>query len=240
MRMLTRSVALGEPWTQDDADRVAAVFDDLAEEWSARNIDDTKAAPVRDAFERGDVPTEGAWLELGSGTGAGTRILSGIVGSLIATDLSAEMLHHAPPELAPRVRADASMLPYRDRSFDAVLMINMLLFPQEVERVLRNCRNGAVGQHPRRSDADPSPARRRAHRAARQLDRAHGIGRHRLLAHGNAGLTVTPRTTRHRNDNGPKTTTTPGPAGGCHQILVSQSTDSEAGSRGSGASPSPS
>lgn len=138
MRMLTRSVALGEPWTQDDADRVAAVFDDLAEEWSARNIDDTKAAPVRDAFERGDVPTEGAWLELGSGTGAGTRILSGIVGSLIATDLSAEMLHHAPPELAPRVRADASMLPYRDRSFDAVLMINMLLFPQEVERVLRN------------------------------------------------------------------------------------------------------
>ena len=136
--MLTRALALGDPWTQDHADRVAAVFDDLAEEWSARNIDDTKAAPVRDAFERGDVPTEGAWLELGSGTGAGTRILSGIVGSLIATDLSAEMLHHAPPELAPRVRADASMLPYRDRSFDAVLMINMLLFPHEVERVLRN------------------------------------------------------------------------------------------------------
>ena len=87
--------------------------------------------------ERGNVPTDGAWLELGSGTGAGTRILDGIVGSLVATDLSAEMLHHAPPELAPRVRADASMLPYRDRSFDAVLMINMLLFPHEVDRVLR-------------------------------------------------------------------------------------------------------
>jgi hypothetical protein len=138
MRTLTRAVAFGEPWTRDHADRVAGVFDGLAVGWSVQNIDDTKAAPVRDALERGDVPTPGAWLELGSGTGAGTRILSGIVGSLIATDLSAEMLQHAPPELAPRVRADASMLPYRDRSFDAVLMINMLLFPYEVERVLHN------------------------------------------------------------------------------------------------------
>ena len=113
-------VALGGPWTQDDADRVAAVFDGLAEDWSSRHVDDTKAAPVRDALERGAVPVDGAWLELGSGTGAGTRILSAAVGSLIATDLSAEMLAHAPAELAPRVRADASRLPYRDDSFDAV------------------------------------------------------------------------------------------------------------------------
>jgi len=137
MRTLTRAVALGGPWTQDDADRVAAVFDGLAEDWSSRHVDDTKAAPVRDALERGDVPIDGAWLELGSGTGAGTRILSGTVRSLVATDLSSEMLQHAPPELAPRVRADASMLPYRNSSFDAVLMINMLLFPHEVDRVLR-------------------------------------------------------------------------------------------------------
>jgi len=142
MRTLTRAVALGEPWTQDDADRVAAVFDGLAEEWSARHVDDTKAAPVRDALERGDVPIDGAWLELGSGTGAGARILSGIVRSLVATDLSIEMLQHAPAELAPRVRADASKLPYRNQSFDAVLLINMLLFPHEVDRVLR--RGGTV------------------------------------------------------------------------------------------------
>jgi predicted TPR repeat methyltransferase len=142
MRTLTRAVALGEPWTQDDADRVAAVFDGLAEEWSARHVDDTKAAPVRDALERGAVPIDGAWLELGSGTGAGTRVLGPAVGSLIATDLSAEMLAHAPAELAPRVRADAARLPYRDDSFDVVLMINMLLFPHEVDRVLRHA--GAV------------------------------------------------------------------------------------------------
>ena len=52
--------------------------------------------------DRGNVPTDGVWLELGSGTGAGARILGGTVGSLVATDLSAEMLHHVPPELAPR------------------------------------------------------------------------------------------------------------------------------------------
>ena len=142
MRVLTRAVALGEPWTRDDADRVAAVFDGLAEEWSVRHVDDTKAAPVRDALDRGNVPTDGRWLELGSGTGAGTLLLAGTVGSLVATDLSPQMLRHAPGDLAPRVNADASTLPFPDRAFDAVLMINMLLFADEVDRVLAP--NGTV------------------------------------------------------------------------------------------------
>ena len=47
------------------------------------------------------------------------------------------MLHHAPGELAPRVRADASRLPFRTAGFDVVVMVNMLLFPDEVTRVLR-------------------------------------------------------------------------------------------------------
>jgi ubiquinone/menaquinone biosynthesis C-methylase UbiE len=138
MRILTRSIALGEPWTPADADRVAAVFDGLAEEWSTPHIDDTKAAPVRDALERGGIHVQGDWLELGSGTGVGAQIVAHVAGSFVATDLSHEMLRQAPGELAPRVRADASALPYRDRSFDTVLMINMLLFPHEVHRVLRN------------------------------------------------------------------------------------------------------
>jgi SAM-dependent methyltransferase len=138
MRVLTRSVAFGEPWTRADADRVGTVFDALAEEWSVRHVDDTKAAPVLDALDRGHVPTGGRWLELGSGTGAGTLLLAGEVGSLVATDLSTQMLQHAPSDLAPRVNADASALPFHDRAFDAVLMINMLLFPAEVDRVLRH------------------------------------------------------------------------------------------------------
>jgi SAM-dependent methyltransferase len=137
IRRRTRAVAAGEPWTTDNARRMAELFDSMAPEWAERDVDDTKAAPVLDALDRGAVPIDGDWLELGSGTGAGTRLLCGAVGSFVATDLSAEMLTHAPGELAPRVRADASKLPFRDRSFDAVLMINMLLFPHEVDRILR-------------------------------------------------------------------------------------------------------
>ena len=46
MRKLTRAMAFGEPWTTDDADRVAAVFDGLASQWSENHVDPTKAATV--------------------------------------------------------------------------------------------------------------------------------------------------------------------------------------------------
>jgi len=130
-------VASGEEWTAGNATRMAELFDSMAADWSAKHVDETRAAPVLDALRRGAVPIDGDWLELSSGTGAGTRLLAGVVGSLVATDLAAEMLSHAPGELAPRVHADASTLPFPTASFDAVLMINMLLFPGEVDRVLR-------------------------------------------------------------------------------------------------------
>ncbi len=136
MRLLTCATAFGEVWTPQNATRVEAIFDGMAPAWSESHVDPTKAAPVADALDRGDVPIDGDWLELGSGTGAGARVLSGRVGSLTCTDLSMEMLRHA-PDLAPRVRSDASMLPFTSDRFDAVLLINMLLFPVEVDRVLR-------------------------------------------------------------------------------------------------------
>lgn len=137
MRKLTRSIALGEPWTADDARRVAAIFDGLAPEWSERHVDPVKAAVVNDALERGRPPLRGRWLELGSGTGAGTRLLDGRVGEQVSVDLSPGMLAHAPHGIAPKVRADSSRLPFPENAFDAILMINMLLFPDEVDRVLR-------------------------------------------------------------------------------------------------------
>ncbi|MGB0113613.1 MAG: class I SAM-dependent methyltransferase [Ilumatobacteraceae bacterium] len=137
MRKLTRAVALDEAWSADDAARVTSVFDGLAPDWSRDHVDDVKAAPVRDALERGEVPVGGRWLELGSGTGAGTRVLAEAGHEVIANDLSTEMLRHAPAALAPRVRSDASTLPFPDDTFDAVVMVNMLLFPREVARVLR-------------------------------------------------------------------------------------------------------
>ncbi|WP_051062156.1 class I SAM-dependent methyltransferase [Ilumatobacter nonamiensis] len=137
IRRITRAKAFGEPWTEADSARVQEVFDGLAPEWSGNHVEPVKAAPISDALDRGRVPIDGAWLEVGSGTGAGARVLTPVVGSLICSDLSAEMLRHA-PDLAPRVRADASKLPFPDASFDAILLVNMLLFPVEIDRILRD------------------------------------------------------------------------------------------------------
>ncbi len=149
MRKITRSIAFDTgdddaetPWSPDRAVRVADLFDGLAAEWSERQVNADKAAPVNDALSRGNVDLDVDWLELGTGTGAGMRLLHGRVASLVATDLSSEMLLHAPDGLAPKVRADASMLPFVDDQFDAILLINMLLFPLEVDRVLRP--NGVI------------------------------------------------------------------------------------------------
>jgi hypothetical protein len=56
---------------------------------------------------------------------------------LVCTDISEQMLLHA-PDIAPRVRADSSLLPFADNSFDAIVLINMLLFPAEIDRLLRD------------------------------------------------------------------------------------------------------
>ena len=137
MRLLTRAAADGEHWTDEHAERVSSVFDGLAAEWSERHVDPQKAAPVLDAIERGRPRLDGRWIELGSGTGAGCRVLHGRVREQISVDLSEQMLAHAPSGVAPKVRADSSCLPFPDDVADVVLMINMILFPREVDRILR-------------------------------------------------------------------------------------------------------
>jgi SAM-dependent methyltransferase len=137
IRKITRMMAFGGEWQPSNATNMAELFDGMAAEWSERHVNPTKRAPVEDGLNRGGVPLDGDWLELGAGTGAGARVLSGRVGSLVCTDLSMGMLSYAPGELAPRVQADATTLPFSDDTFDAVLMINMILFPNEVDRILR-------------------------------------------------------------------------------------------------------
>lgn len=137
IRKVTRAAAFEDSWTRENASHMSELFDGMAAEWSDRHVGPEKRAPVEDALERGDVPVSGEWLEIGSGTGAGARVLSGRVGSLVCTDLSMGMLLHAPADLAPRVQSDASTLPFADETFDGMLMINMILFPDEVNRVLR-------------------------------------------------------------------------------------------------------
>lgn len=136
MRKVTRQVAFDAGWSSGRAKKVADLFDGMAEGWGASHGDPVRLAPVRDGLKRGAFNLAGRWLELGSGTGSGTRILAGSVDTIVATDLSGQMLANAPAEIAPRIQADASRLPYRDDQFDGILMVNMLLFPTEVDRVL--------------------------------------------------------------------------------------------------------
>ena len=136
MRKVTRAVAFGGEWTRERATKVAALFDSMAATWSADHDDAERYAPLDDAYDRGDVPA-GRCLELGSGTGLGTRTLAERhQGSDIALDLAADMLRHAPAEYGPRVQADAAALPVADRGVDVVVLVNALLFPLEVDRVL--------------------------------------------------------------------------------------------------------
>ena len=134
MRTVVRQVAF-EPdgWTPERARKVEALFDGLAPEWHTRMGPDRLGA-LSDALDRGGV-TGTVCLELGSGTGFATPILVDRFASVLAMDLSAEMLALAPP-VAPRVRVDASKLPVRAASADVVVLVNMLLFPAEMARVL--------------------------------------------------------------------------------------------------------
>ena len=135
MRRVTRQVAF-EPdgWTDERARKVRDLFDGLAPEWSSRHRDD-RMVPLVDALERGGVSASSC-LELGSGTGPGTRLLSQHFSRVFAFDLSPEMLRRLDPAWADRIRADGCHLPLRDGSAEVLVLMNMLLFPAEVDRIL--------------------------------------------------------------------------------------------------------
>jgi SAM-dependent methyltransferase len=137
MRKVTRQVALERSgWDPERARKVGALFDGLAPEWHARETPE-RAAVLEDALARGEVGGRAArCLELGCGTGFGTRTLAGRFAHLVAVDLSRGMLAHAPPECAHYVRADAGQLPVRDGWADVAVLVNMLLFPKELDRAL--------------------------------------------------------------------------------------------------------
>lgn len=135
MRKVTRQVAFGGGWDAERAAKVAELFDGLAPEWHTRWSAERLDA-LTDALDRGGVGGR-VCLELGSGTGFATALLAERFPVRVAMDLSFEMLRHAPADAAPRAQADAAGLPLRDGSVDALVAVNMLLFPAEVARVLR-------------------------------------------------------------------------------------------------------
>jgi SAM-dependent methyltransferase len=135
MRDVTERVAADPAaWTPELAEFVRGIFDEIAPGWETEIATESDAATA-DALARGG-PLPDPILELGAGTGAGTRKLHAAGHAVVAGDLSAEMLARLDPAIAERVRLDASRLPFPDGSFGTVVCVNMLLFRDEVERVL--------------------------------------------------------------------------------------------------------
>lgn len=136
IRKVTRQVAFDGAWDTVRAAKMESLFDKLAADWSGRHNDPARRAPVLDAVDRGGADPTGCWLECGSGSGDNTVLVRSHVRDLVAFDLAQEMLRHAPAEAAPRIQGDSSKMPFADNTFDTILLVNMLLFPVELDRVL--------------------------------------------------------------------------------------------------------
>jgi SAM-dependent methyltransferase len=134
MRAVTRSIAFEDGWGPERAEFVRGVFDGLAEEWSATRGGPGRTLQLGDALDRGGVGG-GTAVELGSGTGLVSHLLAQHFDRVVAVDLSLEMLRHAVDD-APAVNADAARLPLPDGVADALVLMNMFLFPTEVDRCL--------------------------------------------------------------------------------------------------------
>jgi SAM-dependent methyltransferase len=118
-------------------------FDRLASVWDGMRRPDSLASFERALEEINDSPRRA--LDLGTGTGAGAFTIARrfpeaeVVGVDLAPGMVAEARRLTPAELAGRVRfeqADASDLPFEDRTFDVVGLANMIPFFDEIDRVL--------------------------------------------------------------------------------------------------------
>jgi ubiquinone/menaquinone biosynthesis C-methylase UbiE len=109
----------------------------------------------------------GAVLEVGCGSGMGLPYLQAhtprVVGGDYTMALLVEARRHLPD--ANLVRMDAQRLPFRDQSFDAVLMLEMIYYLADQEAALAECRRVlkpggkvmACMPNPERPDFNPSP-----------------------------------------------------------------------------------
>jgi SAM-dependent methyltransferase len=138
MRIVTRQaagLADGE-WTGETRRRVTEAFDALAGEWHTRTSPE-RTAVVADALERGVGQHPGGLaVEVGSGIGTYSALLAERFDAVLAVELSMAMSQLAPSGPGRRVQADAATLPLGDAGASAVVLINALLFPAEVDRVL--------------------------------------------------------------------------------------------------------
>lgn len=140
MRAVTRAVAF-EPdgWTPERQAQVVELFDSLAPEWTSRDVAG-RELPMLDALERGLAAAPPAdrriAVELGGGTGLYSEALAAHFATLVTMDISTEMIRLVPAGSAIAVQGDGSRLPHPDGCLDALILVNMFLFPAEADRVL--------------------------------------------------------------------------------------------------------
>ena len=135
IREVTNEIVSGEGWSSGRQRRIAEVFDELSNGWHADHTSDLRLAPLEDALERGAIGV-GTLVELGAGTGAGTERIVRRARVSAALELSAGMLSEVDRSLAPFVQGDASRLPFSDGSIDIVVLVNMFLFADEIDRIV--------------------------------------------------------------------------------------------------------
>jgi Methyltransferase domain len=166
MRIMTRRAAGLAPggWDAEARGRVETTFDELSSEWHTRTSAQ-RTTVVIDALDRGGVTGGRVAIEVGSGIGNYSGLLAVRFGTVAAVDLSLAMLRLAPPAPATRIQADAADLPFRVGSADAVVLVNALLFPAEVDRVLAP--NGSVAWV--NSSGDQTPIHLRSEEVAAVL-----------------------------------------------------------------------
>ncbi len=120
-------------WTAGMADAVIARYAELAPVWNDER-GGYRPVPLADALARGGPLPAGRCVEVGCGTGLLTPLLAEVWSPVLCFDLSWEMLRRSP---APaRVLADASRLPLPAGCAAAVVLADVPLFADEVDRVL--------------------------------------------------------------------------------------------------------
>ena len=136
MRVLTEAVAADPTaWTPEIAAHVDRFFEERAATWHMVSSSRSEVTLV-DLLDRMPGGFGSPVVELGAGTGSGTTALAASFDHVVAGDLSAGMLERLPASLASRVRLDGSALPFGNGLVATLVCVNMLLFADEVRRVL--------------------------------------------------------------------------------------------------------
>ncbi|MCU1371279.1 MAG: hypothetical protein JWO77_2473 [Ilumatobacteraceae bacterium] len=140
MRAVTRAVAFDpDGWTPERQAEVVTLFDSLAPEWTSRDVAG-RELPILDALDRGLAAVAPAGrslaVELGGGTGLYSAAMAERFATLVTLDISWEMIRLVPAGRTLPVQGDGAGLPFADGALDALILVNMFLFPAEVERAV--------------------------------------------------------------------------------------------------------